>query len=53
LEYFGYYSLVEPFADGYYKTGDKVKAQQLLNKLVNKYQDWKERPCSPRFTPHN
>ncbi|RBN51066.1 glycosyltransferase family 117 protein [Flavobacterium psychrolimnae] len=39
LEYFGYYSLVEPFADGYYKIGDKVKAQQLINKLVNKYQE--------------
>jgi hypothetical protein len=39
LEYFGYYSLVEPFADGYYKIGDKVKAQQLLNKLVNKYHE--------------
>jgi hypothetical protein len=23
--------LVEPFAEGYYKIGDKVKAQQLLN----------------------
>jgi hypothetical protein len=36
LEYFGYYSLlVEPFADGYYKIGDKVKAQQLLNGEVS------------------
>lgn len=39
LEYFGYYSLVEPFAGGYYKIGEKVKAQQLLEKLVGKYQE--------------
>jgi hypothetical protein len=32
VEYFDYYSLEEPFADGYYKTGEKkeVKAQQEL-----------------------
>nr|WP_314839032.1 DUF2723 domain-containing protein [uncultured Flavobacterium sp.] len=39
VEYFGYYSLVEPFADGYYKTGEKVKAQQLLDKLTQKYRE--------------
>ena len=39
VEYFDYYSLVEPFADGYYKTGQKAKAQQLLNKLTQKYRE--------------
>ena len=39
LEYFGYYSLLEPFAGGYYKTGEKVKAQQLLEQLIGKYQE--------------
>ena len=39
VEYFEYYSLVEPFAGGYYKIGEKVKAQQLLKKLVGKYQE--------------
>ncbi|MFD2942772.1 glycosyltransferase family 117 protein [Flavobacterium notoginsengisoli] len=39
LDKFGYYSLVEPFADGYYKVGEKAKAQDLLNKLVQKYKE--------------
>ena len=39
VEYFGYYSLVEPFADGYYKIGETAKAQQLLNQLIKKYQE--------------
>lgn len=39
LEYYGYYSLLQPFADGYYKIGEKTKAKQLLEKLVGKYQD--------------
>lgn len=39
LEKFGYYSLVEPFAKGYYKIGEKEKAQQLLEKLIIKYQE--------------
>jgi hypothetical protein len=39
LEKFGYYSLVEPFADGYYKVNEKAKAQDLLNKLVQKYKE--------------
>jgi hypothetical protein len=39
LEQYGYYSLLEPFADGYYKIGDKNKAHQLLDKLINKYQE--------------
>ena len=39
LEQYGYYSLLEPFADGYYKIGDKNKAHQLLDKLINKYKE--------------
>jgi len=39
LDKFGYYSLVEPFAGGYYKVGETAKAQDLLNKLVEKYKE--------------
>jgi len=39
LDKFGYYSLVEPFANGYYKVGETAKAQELLNKLVQKYKE--------------
>ncbi|SHF84429.1 glycosyltransferase family 117 protein [Flavobacterium defluvii] len=39
LDKFGYYSLVEPFADGYYKVGETAKAHDLLDKLVNKYKE--------------
>lgn len=39
LDKFGYYSLVEPFANGYYKIGEKAKAEDLLKKLINKYQE--------------
>ena len=39
LDKFGYYSLVEPFAKGYYAIGEKSKAQALLNKLMSKYKE--------------
>jgi hypothetical protein len=39
LDQFGYYSLVEPFAKGYYDLNEKTKAQDLLSKLILKYQD--------------
>lgn len=39
LDYYGYYSTVEPFADGYYKVGETKKAQDLLNKLMSKYKE--------------
>ncbi|OXA96290.1 glycosyltransferase family 117 protein [Flavobacterium hercynium] len=39
LEKYGYYSLIEPFANGYYKVGEKAKAQDLLNKLVGKFRE--------------
>ncbi|WP_338407420.1 DUF2723 domain-containing protein [uncultured Flavobacterium sp.] len=36
---FGYYSMVEPFATGYYEVGETAKARQLLEKLIIKYQE--------------
>jgi hypothetical protein len=39
LEKFGYYSLVEPFAKGYYDINEKAKAQDLLAKLIVKYKE--------------
>jgi hypothetical protein len=37
VESYGLYFLYEPFAEGYYKTGDKNNARQLLEKLAGKY----------------
>ena len=37
IDYFGYYSLVDPFAGGYYEVGEKAKARQLLDHLITKY----------------
>jgi hypothetical protein len=39
LDKFGYYALVEPFAQGYYDVGEKAKAQDLLEKLIIKYKE--------------
>jgi hypothetical protein len=39
LEYYGFYSLIDPFAEGYYKLGEKEKARKLLKQLSVKYQD--------------
>ena len=39
VDYFGYYTLLEPFASGYYELGEKQKAQQLLAQLIKKYQE--------------
>lgn len=39
LEQFGYYSLLEPFAKGYYDLGENAKAQDLLSKLILKYKE--------------
>jgi hypothetical protein len=39
VEYFGYYIFVEPFADGYYKVGQKEKGRALLNQIITKYQE--------------
>ncbi|MGG7037054.1 MAG: hypothetical protein ACI7YS_17950, partial [Flavobacterium sp.] len=37
MDYYGYYTMVEPFAGGYYKIGEKAKARELLEKLMTKY----------------
>jgi hypothetical protein len=39
VDYFGYYTLLEPFAAGYYELGEKDKARQLLAQLIKKYQE--------------
>jgi hypothetical protein len=39
VEKFGFYSMVEPFARGYYEVGEKAKAQQLLKMLIGKYHE--------------
>ena len=39
VEYYGYYTLLEPFATGYYQLGQKQQARQLLDTLVKKYQE--------------
>ncbi|WP_394750759.1 glycosyltransferase family 117 protein [Spongiimicrobium salis] len=39
LEYFGYYTFVEPFLDGYYKVGEQEKGNELFRKLKKKYQE--------------
>lgn len=38
VDYYGYYTAVDPFADGYYKVGEPAKARELLKKLMKKYQ---------------
>jgi tetratricopeptide (TPR) repeat protein len=39
VEHFGYYTLVEPFVDGYYKVGETLKARELFETLKKKYQE--------------
>lgn len=39
LNYFGYYSLLVPFVDGYYRIEQKEKAQALFETVADKYQD--------------
>jgi hypothetical protein len=39
LEKFGYYSMIEPFASGYYAVGEKEKARKLLQTLIGKYRE--------------
>ncbi|NMH27075.1 glycosyltransferase family 117 protein [Flavobacterium silvaticum] len=38
LDYYGYYTMVEPFAGGYYALNETTKARELLEKLMKKYQ---------------
>ncbi len=37
MDYYGYYTMVEPFAGGYYALGEKAKARELLERLMIKY----------------
>lgn len=39
IEYYEYYTLVEPYVSGYYQVGEKEKARKLWNKLAFKYQE--------------
>jgi tetratricopeptide (TPR) repeat protein len=39
LEHFGYYTMLEPFAAGYYELGEKEKARKILTQLIGKYQE--------------
>jgi hypothetical protein len=39
VDKFGYYTALEPFASGYYRVGEKQKAQQLLTQLMTKYKE--------------
>lgn len=37
MDYYGYYTMLEPFAGGYYALGEKTKARELLERLMTKY----------------
>jgi hypothetical protein len=39
IAYFEYYSMVEPFAMGYYEVGKKNKARKVVAELIQKYQE--------------
>ncbi len=39
LEFFGYFTFVEPFINGYYKVGEIDKARELFNQLKLIYQE--------------
>jgi hypothetical protein len=39
IAYFEYYSMVEPFAMGYYEVGGKEKARKVVSELIQKYQE--------------
>ena len=38
IEYFGYYSLLTPFVDGYYRIGEKDKARKVFEAVAKKHQ---------------
>jgi hypothetical protein len=39
LDYYGFYTMVDPFAKCYYEIGEKESARKLLKQLAAKYQD--------------
>ncbi len=38
IDYFGYYSLLAPFIDSYYRIGEKEKARKVFEKIAQKHQ---------------
>jgi hypothetical protein len=39
LDYYGHYSMIEPFVSGYYEVGNLAKAQDLLGRVIDKYKN--------------
>jgi hypothetical protein len=39
VEYYGYYTLLEPYISAYYEVGNKEKAEKLFKEVANKYQE--------------
>jgi hypothetical protein len=39
VQYYGYYSLIDPFAGGYYEIGEKAKSTSIIRKLMTKYKE--------------
>jgi tetratricopeptide (TPR) repeat protein len=39
VDYFGYYTLLEPYVSAYYEVGNKEKAEQLFKDVAKKYQE--------------
>ena len=39
VEYYGYYTLLEPYIAAYYEVGNKEKAQNLFKQVAKKYQE--------------
>ncbi|MQP25303.1 DUF2723 domain-containing protein [Flavobacterium sp. LMO8] len=39
IQYFEYYSMLEPFAIGYYELGKKEKARAIISEVIKKYQE--------------
>ena len=39
VDYYGYYTLLEPYIRGYFEVGEPEKAKQLFEKVASKYQE--------------
>ncbi len=39
VDYYGYYTLLEPYIRGYFEVGEPEKAKQLFEKVATKYQE--------------
>jgi len=39
IDYFGFYSLIPPFIEGYYRLNNVEKSREIFNKISLKYQD--------------